>query len=111
MERAQRTVDAIENQLKDMNRQITEAETEHTRVLEAEAAHSEKRAVAVQRMEFEFENSQLVKEERAAELAEALAARQAAVDARREAEAERHKDAHNVRMNNINAKFEKHTGK
>jgi hypothetical protein len=46
VERAQRTVEAIESQLKDMNRQINEAEVEHTRVLEVEAVHSEKRAVS-----------------------------------------------------------------
>ena len=110
VERAQRTVDAIENQLNDMNRQISEAEAEHNKALEEEETRSEKRAVALQRLEVDFSHSQLVREERAAELQEALEARQATVEARREAEAARHKDAYNARIAHVNAKFEKHTG-
>jgi Ca2+-binding EF-hand superfamily protein len=98
VERAQRTVDVITDQLQDIQREISDAEKKHSEALALEAVHAEKRAVAnggkrIERMELEFENSQRMRAERAAELEEALASRQAAVQARKDAEAARHKGA------------------
>lgn len=61
MQRAQRTVDAIEAQLEEMHRQIASAEQEHQRTLEADAKASARRAVEMQRLELEYASSQEVK--------------------------------------------------
>eukprot|EP01043_Picozoa_sp_COSAG02_P039484 COSAG02_NODE_3121_length_7326_cov_29.940501_5_plen_1210_part_00 len=91
--RAQRAVDAIETQLEEMQRQISTAEAEHQKTLEVEQNVSARRAVEMQRLEVEYKSSQEVRSERKQELAEALAKRKAAVQARKEAEAARYEGA------------------
>lgn len=93
VERAQRTVDVLETQLEEMQRRISNAEEEHKRTLEAEARADARRAVELQRMELEYESSQNVLAGRKEELAEAIANRKAAVQARKDAEAAQHKGA------------------
>lgn len=64
MQRAQRTVAAIEAQLEEMERQISSAEQEHQRALAADAKLSARRAVEQQRLELEYASSQEVMTDR-----------------------------------------------
>ena len=64
MQRAQRTVAAIEAQLEEMERQIASAEQEHQRALQADAKVSARRAVEQQRLELEYASSQEVMTDR-----------------------------------------------